>query len=238
MIKFHLIPIFLISVFTYGQTNNTTSLASEKKVWYEFSLNLYSLTDTQHNIFDIGPGMNDGTNSNIKNYRGDFHSHYLPGFLIKRGCNNNLFRFSFDRTKNSYYEHQTDHSYWSNSLTGELQVVEFKLGYERDFGIKKIKPFISSDLVFRNSTFSGIFSQVSYLPQYETSDFTILTRHDYSINIGSGLKYKISKNLCVTYELGLMLGFYNNMGHSHIDRYFMHLNPVKQLGISYMINKR
>ena len=125
--------LFFISAFSFGQTIPKEKIKND--VYYEFGLNSFSLTDAQTDVF-LGNHFS-SKNSNIKNYKGDFQTHYVPGFFVKRSSNNNLFRFSLDYTKNKYDEH---HGYgtWGEALNGELQLYEYKLGYEREFGRKKI----------------------------------------------------------------------------------------------------
>lgn len=218
----------LITICSYGQ-EDTLSVNSAKKYGIEIGVNLFSSMDTQKDIF-LGDAFS-GSKFHIKNYKAHGQMHYFPGVFLKGKIKRNIIRFSIDCIEDIYKE---SHSYgtWYNSLNGKVRLIEYKLGYERTFGGKKIKPFICSEFTARYSTFKGTYNYfMSYVSSF--SNYSIIMTPAYSISIGAGVKYEFIKNMYLSYEFSFQGGI-RNAESSVVQKYFIHFNPVRQFGLSYV----
>lgn len=224
----HLIILFFLPFISLAQTD-TKEIEPRNKFIFELGINIYSCIDSQEDIYLNNLYQENKTT--LKAYKPVFEQHYLPGVFGKVKHKKNILRFSVDYIKNEYseYDHYGD---WYRAIDGISELFEYKLGYEREFGSTKLKPFVSSDFCYRYSKFSGMYSGQSVGSIPPTVSPTTEKNIAYAMSIGTGLKYSVTKHIYLTYELTLQMGVYEE--GMNFDYYFIHFNPIRQLGVSYV----
>jgi len=215
-----LVPVIGLSQIA----ETTTQKPASASLKYELGFNLFSLTDAS----------NRGPYYTNKNY--DYSANLFSGVFVKRHFNKNIIRFSYDYAHKIVNEKWTS-SPWYSKTTGDIKSNEFKLGYEREFSSKKLVPFLSVDLCYNYSKAKGLSSVYGDFVSYEDQEY-LIERNEYSLCVGSGLKFNLAKNISLVYEFGIQSGYYhsqnlkNNPGYTIDEGRFFRLNPVRTLGVS------
>ena len=125
---------------------------------------------------------------------------------------------------------------WYSKTIGDIKSNEFKLGYERELSSKKLVPFLSADLCYNYSKAKGLSSAYGDFVSYEDQKY-LVERNEYSLCVGSGLKFSLAKNIVLMYEFGVQWGYYHsqnlkyNLSNTIDEGRFFRLNPVRTLGI-------
>lgn len=205
---------FLLFTFVMSaQNKNPIKNKNPKTFKYELGFNLFSLTkDINTNGYD---------------------QNYFSGIFVKRHFNRNSIRASFDlyrKAINEYYKSTYNDYFYQNN--GNIIAGSFRLGYAREFGSKKLKPFLSADLGYTYTEYEGF--QSGYNDWYTHSNTQyLIKRNEYTISLGSGLKWKLTNNLQFNYELSGQISRYYSKERSYSTN-FLIFNPVRQLGLSIL----
>ena len=220
--------LFFIALFpaiVFGQTAETINQKpATSSLKYELGFNLFSMTD-------LHKGDPYYTN---KNY--DYSTNLFSGLFVKRHFNKNVIRFSYDYAHKIVNEKWASNP-WYSKTTGDVKSNEFKLGYEREFSSKKLVPFLSADLCYNYSKAKGVSSVYGDFVSYQDQEY-LVERNEYSLCIGSGLKFNLAKNIVLIYEFNVQAGYYHSQNLKYNPSYtidegkLFRLNPVRQLGIS------
>ena len=215
------ILLLFVAVLSYAQNGESNSGIISN---YEFGSNLYSLTN-----FKLSTSRQTG-----KDYY-SYDQNVLTGIFAKKHFNKNIVRVSFDYTKKIINQEINNlHTYIKDN--GEINQGELRLGYEREFSSRKIVPFLCSDFVYSYSEAKGKASVYGDFVAYSDRPYLIKTNW-YSVNVGAGLKIKITKTLLLTYECGLQYGYYYSRDNTslyirEVSAKFSAFNPVRSLGLS------
>jgi hypothetical protein len=124
----------------------------------------------------------------------------LTGLQYKRNLNQKyLLRFLFNYKNESYNEVYPD--WWTFGgtmyVSGIIKTQDYKIGIEKVFGIKKIKPFVFIDLGYKYFNDKGINSVMYQSLNYYNYD---LTHHYFNYCIGFGLKYYPTNHIYLSTE--------------------------------------
>ncbi|MBI3519080.1 MAG: hypothetical protein HY062_06950 [Bacteroidetes bacterium] len=217
--------ISLAPIIAFGQTTEPAKASpASNPLKYELGFNLFSLTD-------LHKGDPYYTS---KSY--DYSTNLFSGIFVKRHFNKNVVRFSYDYNHRVVNEKHEAYP-WYSKATGDVKLNEFRLGYEREFSSKKLVPFLSTDLCYNYSKAKGISSAYGDFDSYQDQEY-LIERNEYSVCVGSGLKYNLAKNITLVYEFNVQTGYYhsqnlkNNLYNYFDEGQFFRFNPVRQLGIS------
>lgn len=216
----------LFSFVMSAQNKNPIENNNPKTLNYEFGLNLYSLTDLSPKYF-----WGDGNEYT-------FDQNYFSGIFVKRHFNKNCIRAGYDLYRKTINENinNSDRFYQNN---GNIMTSAFRLGYEREFSTKRIIPFLSADLVYMYSLTKGFVSGTSgWMKAYYSGEY-LIRKVEYAISMGSGLKWKLTKSLQLSYEFSYQVGysrFKERQGFYQFERSgtVFRINPVRQLGLSIL----
>lgn len=166
----------------------------------ELGLNLYN------NEFEFATILNKST---LKHYT-------LTGLQYKRNLNNTyLLRFLFNNKNESYSESYAD---WivaggTTLLFGIIKTQDYKIGIERIFGNRTIKPFAFIDIGYRYFNNKGVNASIN--SQSPASNNFDLTNHYLNYAIGFGVKYYptnyiyLSAETCIGYHRQIFDGSLN-----------------------------
>jgi hypothetical protein len=221
--KYIIFYLVLVSAIGYGQTNESTAPAVKKNLKYELGLNLYSVTNFHKG--DYYDNTNYAYNQNL-----------FSGIFLKRHFEKNSVRVLFDYSQ-KVVNKKWESTPWFSKTTGDLKSSELRVGYERAFGTKKIIPFLATDLSYNYSKATGLSTVYGDFVSYQDKEYLIKT-NQYSICIGSGLKFKITDHIMLTYEFSFQYGYYQSKdyksnGNASVDKGMFHaFNPVRQVGFS------
>ncbi len=215
----------IVPVLVFGQTAEITNVTPQSNLpKYELGFNMFSLTD----LHKADPYYSN------KNY--DYAVNAFSGIYVKRHFNKNVLRFSYDYNHKVINEKHEAYP-WYSKASGDLKANEFRLGYEREFTSKKLVPFVSADLCYNYSKAKGISSAYGDFVSYQDQEH-LIERNEYSVCLGSGLKFNVTKNITLIYEANVQSGYYhsqnlkNNPYRSYDEGRLFRFNPVRQLGVS------
>lgn len=176
----------------------------------ELGLNLYN------NEFEFGTVSN---KSALKHFT-------LTGFQYKRNLNNRyLVRFLFNNKNESYSESYED---WivaggTTLSSGIIKTQDYKIGIERVFGSKKIKPFAFIDIGYRYFNNKGVNARINN--QSPASNNFDLTNHYLNYVIGFGVKYYPTNHIYLSAET--CIGYHRQIFDGSLNPNYVQLfNPI------------
>ena len=213
----------LTSTICLGQSITNEKQLAEKKLKYEIGFNLYSMTDLRRGIY-------------YDNANYIYNNNFFSGIFVKRHFNKNVLRLLFDYNQR-LVNYKWESKPWYSKTIGDVKATEFRFGYERELGSKKIIPYISIDLCYNYSKATGFSTVYGDFVSYQDKEY-LIKRNEYSICYGTGLKYRVTNNITLSYEFSLQCGYYNSHDYksdpyNYIDNdFFYKLNPIRQMGLS------
>jgi hypothetical protein len=229
---------FILS-FLFPLTFNAQPLetATDGGPRHELGMNLFSITNVYPGKFPL---------SNITSSGSYYKTGYnvFPGIYYRFYSGKNALRISFDYSQKAYSDMERvtideymsyDYSYAGIKINHDL-----KFGYQRSFGMKRVQPFIFSDLVFNYDKFTGVqnnywlSSGFSPIPVSSSSAFYI-EQYLFGIAPGGGVRIKVSKNIVLTYELSAIFSYSRRHetvrdSKSWTSEIEWRFNPIKMFG--------
>lgn len=158
----------------------------------------------------------------INRYKRSFNiyeQHWFNGIMYKRHFKNNAIRGGVEYFAENESFHR-EGMYGTHSGSYKFYSMEYRVGYQRAFPIRKFVVYLSLDVagLHQKTRNTGEYSGKLYSSIYEINSAGILP--------GFGLQYKITKQFSVTAEAGLnyFTGSYNND---------VTISPLKSLSFNY-----
>jgi hypothetical protein len=222
MKTFVLLSLF-ISTLSFAQTETIVPKENVQPK-NEFGFNFFSLTNIHKEYDPIDRYQ----------YKADFN--YFSGVYYKYHFGKNAVRSSFDFNQKAILINIQPSKPYYYSESAKQEFVTLKAGYEREFGTKKLKTYLFSDLIFNYNHVQGIRSSPGCFGWGEDSPFNE-ERFEYGIAGGGGLRYSVSKNIVLSYEFSAQQYCYVyqdilNSGKKWVG-FGHHLNPVSKLGLAF-----
>jgi hypothetical protein len=160
-----------------------------------------------------------GILSRYKRSSGIYHQHCFNGVMYKHHFKNNAIRVGVEyfAENESFYR---EGIYGKHSGNNKFYSLEYRVGYQRAFPIRKFVVYLSLDIagLHQKTQSKGEYSGKLYSGTNEINSAGILP--------GLGLQYKITKHFSVTAETGLnyFTRSYNND---------LTISPLKSLSFNY-----
>jgi hypothetical protein len=220
MLKIRILIIgSLVSLTINAQIKNECfTFRSPKCGEHEIGINLFSIQDFRRGRIDRNPSAQLG---------------YPSGLLYKLHCKENALRIGLDYNYRKYNVEITGPMYYSIDK-GYSSKMAFRIGYERNFGLSKLQPFIGGDLVLSFDQRNGISGGYGDIVFW-------YTEKSYNRTIGKigasplvGLKYFLNEQFSISLEMNVNISYYrqDNNGYRQegLDVTF---NPIRLLSINY-----
>ncbi|MFC2110839.1 hypothetical protein ACFLQ5_00145 [Bacteroidota bacterium] len=212
-----IIILMLLPIIVSGQTNKKSSQSRKNNYKYECGINAFSLTKWRKDRY-------------VYRSKSSLNSNLFPGVYLKRHFNKNAIRLSFDYR---IIKLDDENEYFTQS--GKTKLGEVKIGYEREFMTKRLRPYINFDLSYYHSRSKGIYERFNGDACDAWTDMEFDNKlTEYSLCPGSGMKFFITKRIILSYEFNLQFGLSkdsNIFGYGRSYKFFR-FNPVRHLGIS------
>lgn len=237
------VSVLFFSVHLLAQETKPADASGTTAFKHEIGLNLFSIT----NIGIPGEAVFRAAPDNVY---GLAHINVPSGIYYKLHSGKNALRLSYDYFQKSYTESEyVDVSNWifeapnpptgyTYTYRGTKKEHEFKIGYQRSFGEKRLSAFFALDLVANYNKFQGT-NEFNWHPE-ESHYLAPFYYEQYKagIALGGGLKYKINKRLSLSYELSFAGIFARSKDIAYKNSSFktdlsLKLNPVRMIGIAY-----
>ncbi len=219
------LTIFCIFISTFSFAQGETGIVPKENTQTknELGLNLFSVSNFKRGLDALDK----------RQYAADFN--LFSGIYYKYHFGKNAFRTSFDFNQKSIFINVTPNISYYYSENAKQNFVGLKAGYEREFGNKRLKAFIFSDLIFNYNNIKGLHSYSGCFGWGEDVPFNEET-FEYGMAGGAGIRYLFSKNIILSYEFSGQ-GFCSiyqdilNSGDKWLD-FGYHLNPASKLGFA------
>lgn len=219
------ISCLFISAFSFAQNETGILPIENPQPKNELGFNIFALTNFHKEILPT-----DG-------YKFASDYNLFSGIYYKHHFGKNAFRASFDFNQKSILINENPNISYYYSENAQENFVGLKAGYERNFGNKKLKAFVFSDLIFNYYNTKGLHSYSGCFGWGEDVPFNEEI-FEYGIASGAGIRYAVSKNIILSYEFSAQ-GFCSiyqdilNSGDKWVD-FGYHLNPASKLGFAVM----
>ncbi len=178
----------------------------------ELGLNLYG-NEYEFGNLKISPG--------VKHYT-------LSGFQYKRNLNNKyLLRLLLNYKNEAYNDNGEDWLFEGGWLysSGMIKTQDYKIGIEKVFSQKKIKPFVFIDLGYRYFNNKGIDTWINNNSSSSGHYSYDLTHYYLNANVGFGLKYYPTNHIYLSAETNI--GFHREIFDGAINPTFVQfVNPI------------
>lgn len=148
-----------------------------------------------------------------------YNQHWFNGVMYKRHFKNNAIRLGVEYfTENESYHREG--MYGTHSGNYKFYSLEYRVGYQRAFPIRKFVVYLSLDVagLHQKTRNTGEYSGKLYSSTYEINSAGILP--------GFGLQYKITKHFSVTAETGL--NYFTRSYNNEVT-----ISPLKSLSFNY-----
>jgi len=200
------------AVNSYGQDS------ARVKHIHEIGINTFSVLDMDYDQFYYWVNPNN---------RG-LSLHYLTGIMYKYHFGNSAIRASFD-----YYYLNDLFTEFDYSSESSYRKMEYKLGYQKTFGVKKITYFLALDLLYSGEYYDSNVD-LGVVP-YKI--FTSKIQNHYGgVAPTVGVNYQIIKNLSVSAEMNMRIALEWRKSDSDDFQFkgaSLIFNPVRLLSINY-----
>lgn len=166
----------------------------------------------------------------------DADVNYIPGVYYKYHFGKNALRASFDYTQKFIRSGDPDAGYGGHYVAGWKKDLSIGMGYERSFGNWKLQPYVFGDAVFNYHNMTGERLEWGCFGPNGIFKFSEETL-EYGMAVGTGMRYKITPRLNVSYEFAAQgfIAVFDDLYHAgpkYVDRDYR-INPVNKLGLSF-----
>jgi hypothetical protein len=148
-----------------------------------------------------------------------YQQHWFNGIMYKRHFGKNAIRVGVEYfTEKESYNQEV--MYRTQSGSYKFYSLEYRVGYQRTFPIRKFVVYLSLDVagLHQKTRSKGEYSGKLYSSTYEINSAGILP--------GLGLQYKITKQFSVTAETGL--NYFTRSYNNEVT-----ITPLKSLSFNY-----
>lgn len=205
--------IILIVVVTTGHAQDT----SHQLKRHEIGLNLFSYMNSANH-----------TSTGV-DFRGDLPTYsFVNGLSYKFHFKKSALRANFTYQKVVFPDYNTDEYILGKYYWGQVVNKELRVGYERELGTKKLKPYVALDFWYAHSFNDGKMLTSCYFdplcdPFFYNSSTTVL-----GFIPSFGLSYQFNKWISVRMETSATVGAYQNvtMPIFHSNKYYSKVEGV------------
>jgi len=226
-----IILLFLFPLLYHAQ--DLAPLSDSPK--HELGMNLFS-------VINIYPGKSQHSSITPGDPFYKTGNNIFPGIYYKYHSGKNALRLSLDYFQKAHsgmgsitFDPYTSFDY---SYAGIMTNHDFKIGYQRSFGTRRVIPFIFSDLVFNYNKLTAaqnIYLYTQYFPVSSVSLPYYIEQYLFGISPGGGVKIRLSKNVVLTYEFSAIFSYSRSHEILRGSKYWAtefdwRVNPIKMLG--------
>lgn len=169
-----------------------------------------------------------------------FYTSGFNGLMLKINDNQISYRFSANTFKKSDYSFTNECSN-CETVMGEYNSLDLKVGFERSLSYSRLQPFYGLDIGFKKANFEGTSQdKASSAPLYNVN----VKKNAITVNPFIGLKFNIIRALTISAEAGFdFLKTYDKetkttssntlISVNNFDRWQYNSRPLAQLSLQF-----